>query len=110
VSDTRVFDRPATEQSFFEGLIGDFLDVGRPESVSLLFDRPVSCRTAGTSLRKGLIVRLPGRHRYQLTPRGRRIAVLVTKVYRRVLAPGLVELDPRIPTDLAQPTQAPTAT
>ncbi len=47
-----------------------------------------------------LIVRLPGRHRYQLTPLGRRVAVLFTKVYGRVLAPGLAELDPRLPTDL----------
>ena len=30
--------------------------------------------------RKGLIVRLPGHHRYQLTPLGRRFAVLFTKV------------------------------
>ena len=51
--------------------------------------------------RKGLIVRLPGHHRYQLTPLGRRVAVLFTKVYGRVLAPGLAELDPRLPTDLA---------
>ena len=47
------------------------------------------------------IVRLPGHHRYQLTPMGRRVAVLFTKVYGRVLAPGLAELDPRLPTDLA---------
>jgi hypothetical protein len=51
--------------------------------------------------RKGLIARLPGHHRYQLTPLGRRVAVLFTKVYGRVLAPGLAELDPRLPTDLA---------
>jgi hypothetical protein len=29
------------------------------------------------------------------------MAVLFTKVYGRVLAPGLAELDPRLPTDLA---------
>jgi predicted MarR family transcription regulator len=51
--------------------------------------------------RKGLIARLPGHHRYQLTPLGHRVAVLFTKVYGRVLAPGLAELDPRLPTDLA---------
>jgi hypothetical protein len=34
VSDTRVFDRPAAGRSFFEQLIRDHLDVGRPESVS----------------------------------------------------------------------------
>ena len=42
MSDTRVFDRPAAGRSFFEGLIRDHLDVGRPESVSLIFDRRVT--------------------------------------------------------------------
>ena len=32
---------------------------------------------------------------------GRRVAVLFTMVYGRVLAPGLAELDPRLPKDLA---------
>lgn len=51
--------------------------------------------------RKGLIVRLLGRHRYHITPLDRRVAVLFSKVYGRVLALGLAELDPRLPTDLA---------
>jgi len=38
ISDTRVFDRPAAGRSFFEQLIRDHLDIGRPESVSLIFD------------------------------------------------------------------------
>ena len=50
--------------------------------------------------RKGLIVRLSGHRRYQLTPLGRRVAVLFTKVYGRVISPGLARLDPRLPTDL----------
>jgi hypothetical protein len=37
--------------------------------------------------RQGRILRLPGHHRYQLTPPGRRVALLSTKVYGRVLAP-----------------------
>ncbi|WP_143051398.1 hypothetical protein [Rhodococcus koreensis] len=45
---------------------------------------------------------MPGRHRYQLTPLGRRVAVLFTKVYGRVLAPGLAALDPQLPTDLVE--------
>ena len=48
ISDTRVFDRPAAGRSFFEQLIRDHLDVGRPESVSLIFDRRISRRTPGT--------------------------------------------------------------
>jgi hypothetical protein len=74
-------------------------------AVTTLLGCPYTSRQATYDLRrlkrKGLIVRLPGHHRYQLTPLGRRVAVLFTKVYGRVLAPGLAELDPRLPTDLA---------
>jgi len=45
VSDTRVFDRPAAGRAFFEGLIRDHLDLGRPDQVSLVFGRTV--RLAG---------------------------------------------------------------
>jgi hypothetical protein len=50
--------------------------------------------------RKGIVARIPKTHRYQLTPEGRAIAVLFTKAYGRVLAPGLSLLDPRLPDDL----------
>ena len=50
--------------------------------------------------RKGLIERLPHSNRYQLTPLGRRVMVLFTKTYGRVLAPGLAQLDPHLPPDL----------
>jgi len=50
--------------------------------------------------RKGLIVKLAHTHRYQLTSLGRRVAVLFTKTYGRVLAPGLSTLDPRLPQDV----------
>jgi hypothetical protein len=43
--------------------------------------------------RKGLLHRLAGSHRYVLTPRGRRIALFVTKVHARILRPGLQALD-----------------
>jgi hypothetical protein len=48
VADTRVFDRPAAGRSFFEQLIRDHLDVGRPEKVALIFGRRISRRTPGT--------------------------------------------------------------
>ncbi len=48
VSDTRVFDRPAAGRAFFEGVIRDHLDVGRPDQVAILFDRRISRRTPGT--------------------------------------------------------------
>jgi hypothetical protein len=39
VSDTRVFNRPQAGRAFFEGLIRDHLDVGRPDQVVLIFNR-----------------------------------------------------------------------
>ena len=43
--------------------------------------------------RKGLIIRRPHTQRYDLTPTGRRVAVLFTKTYGRVLTPGLAVMD-----------------
>jgi hypothetical protein len=48
VSDTRVFNRPAAGRAFFEGVIRDHLDIGRPPSVALVFDRRVNAKTPGT--------------------------------------------------------------
>jgi hypothetical protein len=45
VSDTRVSGRPAAGRAFFEGLIRDHLDLGRPDQVSLVFGRTI--RLAG---------------------------------------------------------------
>ena len=47
VADTLVFDRPAAGRAFFEGLIRDHLDVGRPDCVSLTFGRRVTSKTPG---------------------------------------------------------------
>ncbi len=48
VSDTRVFDRPQAGRMWFEGVIRDHLDVGRPDQVVLVFDRRITRRTPGT--------------------------------------------------------------
>lgn len=39
---------------------------------------------------------------YQLTPDGRRVAVLFTKTYGRVLTPGLAACDLAVPDEIAQ--------
>lgn len=51
--------------------------------------------------RKGLIQRIPKSQRYQLTDLGRMIAVFFTKTYARILNPGLAELDPQLPEEIA---------
>lgn len=45
---TLVFDRPRTGRIFFEQLIRDHIDLGRPEQVQLIFGRRVTRRTPGT--------------------------------------------------------------
>jgi Mn-dependent DtxR family transcriptional regulator len=75
------------------------------ELVASLLDQPYTARQATYDLRrlrrKGLITRLPRSQRYQLTPLGRRVAVLFTKAHSRVLAPRLALLDPALPPDIA---------
>jgi hypothetical protein len=68
----------------------------RPLIASLL-GTPYTTRQMGYDLRrlarKGVITRLDHQKRYVLTPYGRRIALFLTKVYARVLRPGLQALD-----------------
>jgi hypothetical protein len=74
--------------------------------VSTLLDTAFTTRQATYDLRrlrrKGLITRLPHSRRYQLTDLGRRVAVLFTKAHGRVLAPGLVALDLKLPDEIVQ--------
>ena len=90
----------------FTHLLAGFDNPTLVRLVGTLLDQPYTSRQATYDLRrlkrKGLIVRLSGHHRYQLTPRGRRVAVLFTKTYGRVLAPGLAALDPRLPPELVR--------
>jgi hypothetical protein len=90
----------------FSHLLAAFTNRELVELVARLWDQPYSSRQATYDLRrlrrKGLITRLPGSQSYQLTPFGRRVAVLFTKAHGRVLAPGLALLDPLVPDDLAQ--------
>ena len=81
--------------------------------MTTLLDQPYTTKQATYDLRrlrrKGLIERQPHSHRYLLTERGRRIAVLFTKTYTRVLAPGLAAFDPKLPADLARRSPLATA-
>lgn len=46
-SRTQVFDRPLSGRVFFEQVIRDNLDLGRPDQVQLVFERRVTRRTPG---------------------------------------------------------------
>jgi hypothetical protein len=59
--------------------------------------------------RKGLVEKIPHAHRYRLTSLGRRVAVLFTKAYGRVLAPGLCALDLGLPEDVIERNELSTA-
>ncbi len=45
----------------------------------------------------GLIERVPGTHRYRVTPEGLRIALFFTRTYARLLRPGLARILPATP-------------
>ncbi|MGH2731920.1 MAG: hypothetical protein ACRDJG_03070 [Actinomycetota bacterium] len=61
-----------------------------------LLAQPYGSRQATYDLRrlrrKGVIMRIPGTNRYQLTAFGREIPVFLTKVYGRMLTPCLALL------------------
>ena len=52
---------------------------------------------------KGLILRLPGKHRYVVTPLGRRVGLFFSKTFARILRPGLARIDPDLPPDSSDP-------
>lgn len=47
VSLTQVFDRPLRGRQFFEEVIRDNLDLGRPDRIALVFDRKITKKTPG---------------------------------------------------------------
>jgi hypothetical protein len=103
--DPRVMALLASLVRFSHVLVG-FTNRELVALVGSLLDQPYSSRQATYDLRrlrrKALIRRLPHSQRYQLTPFGRRTAVLFTKAHGRVLAPGFALLDTLVPHDVAQ--------
>ena len=45
----------------------------------------------------GLIERVPGTHRYQVTAQGVRVALFFTRTYARILRPGVARIGPAAP-------------
>ena len=89
----------------FSHLVAGFTNHQVVQRVAALLDHPYTSRQATYDLRrlrrKQLIVRRPHSQRYDLTHRGRRVAVVFLKTYGRVLTPGLAITDPTLPTDVA---------
>ncbi len=110
--DTRVMAVLAATVGFTH-LIAGFDNRALASRVAALLDAPYTSRHATYDLRrlrrKELIIRLPGHHRYQLTPLGRRVAVLFTKAYGRVLTPGLTMLNPTLAPDIKRRSALATA-
>ena len=77
----------------FDGLTNAALRV----RMAALYDAAYSSAQATYDLRrlrlKGIIERVPGRHRYQVTPYGRWIATFFTRLATRVVVPTLADLD-----------------
>ena len=89
----------------FRHLVAGFTNRQLVELAGVLLGEDYHSRQATYDLRrlrrKGLIVRRPHTQRYDLTPTGRRVAVLFTKTYGRVLTPGLAAMDAVLPHDVA---------
>ena len=94
-------------------MAGGFTNGQLVERTAALLNAPYTSRQATYDLRrlkrKGLISKLAGTHRYQLTTLGRRVAVLFTKTCSRVLAPRLSALEPRLPKDISVRSSVATA-
>jgi DNA-binding transcriptional ArsR family regulator len=87
-------------------LVEGFTNGQLVQRTSALLHAPYTSRQATYDLRrlkrKGLIRRRGKANRYELTALGRRVAVLFTKAYGRLLAPGLAVLDPALPEEIAR--------
>lgn len=90
----------------FGHLVAGFNNRTLTDLMANLLDTPYTNRQATYDLRrlrcKNIIKRLPHSNRYQLTPLGRRVAVMFTKAYVRILAPGLTFLHPALPADIGK--------
>ncbi|MGH9763661.1 MAG: hypothetical protein ACREDR_37290, partial [Blastocatellia bacterium] len=89
----------------FRHLIDGFNNAEFVGQVSKLTQATYTSRQATYDLRrlrrKGLIRRSGKKRRYEVTELGRRVGVLFTKAYARVLAPGLAEVAPALPERIA---------
>jgi DNA-binding PadR family transcriptional regulator len=85
----------------FALLPNGFSNADLRQRLAALLGRRVSAGSMTYDLRRlrlhGLIQRIPRTHRYQVTPTGLRYALFLTRVYDRVLRPGLVVISLEAP-------------
>lgn len=86
----------------FRHVVGGLTNAGLVDTMRSFYEPAYTSRQATYDLRrlrrKGFIVRITGRHAYQLTPAGRALATTMTQLYNRVLLPGVSGLaDPMGP-------------
>ena len=67
MSRTMVFDAPRRARAFFEALVADNLDIGRPDNVELIFDRPPDPPRTATDDRASRITRIVTRDTDRVT-------------------------------------------
>src|SRR5664280_1535913 len=82
VSRTLVFDRPANGRLFFDALVTDNLDVGRPDQIELIFGRRVLPSTTGVFatrvVTRGVDVTVNAFYRHSRVNRGVEIGQVAT--------------------------------
>lgn len=90
----------------FTHIVSGFTNQSLRELVATHIDQPYSARQMTYDLRrlarKGFIARIPGTHRYCLTPEGRRLSMFFAKVYVRIVTPALTQLDPALPPEVSR--------
>ena len=90
----------------FTYLFDGFSNRDMVQRVQQLLGAPYTVRQASYDLRrlrrKGLVRKLEKRQRYELTADGRRVAVLFTKTYHRLLCRGLAFLALELPQELSR--------
>jgi hypothetical protein len=97
----------------FTHVLAGLTNRGLCELMSSLLGGPYNHRQATYDLRrlarKGFIERIPGKHRYLVTARGRAIATFLTKVSARVVVPVLSDIDATVSPDASAPRPIVTA-
>jgi len=108
-----MLDKPITGRIFFEQVIRDNLDLGRPDQVGLVFGRRIFTRgprpTPGRFRTRIITSGVTPSHRYRVTDTGLHHPMFLTRVHNRPLRTGTAHLadpDPPAPSPLRDAARA----